>query len=92
MFYRVVANFDMSSWSELHVKEFLNLDEAMVEAAYQVNDFINSIPCSGALDQEDTDWESYHELFRFYGVSAAGEDFCTVTVAAANFEDEGKDE
>ncbi|WP_048882920.1 hypothetical protein [Bacillus sp. 445_BSPC] len=87
-FYRVTADFDMSANSDLEVKEFLNLDNALCEAAYQVNEFINRIPYSGALDEEDTDWEaSEHEIFRFYGVSISGEDFVTVRVSEVTFED-----
>ncbi|MFD4932162.1 hypothetical protein ACFWMS_25365 [Peribacillus butanolivorans] len=87
-FYRVTADFDMSAHGNLEVKEFLNLDNALIEAAYQVNDFINCIPYNGELDQEDTDWEaSEHEIFRFYGVSRTGEDIVTVRVTEGTFED-----
>jgi hypothetical protein len=87
-FYRVTADFDMSANGNLEVKEFLNLDNALREAAYQVNEFINCIPYSGELDEEDTDWEaSKHEIFKFYGVSISGEDFVTVRVSEETFED-----
>lgn len=89
-FYTVIAHFDMSTHSDLEVKQFLNLDNALVEAAYQVNEFLHTIPYNGKLDQDLSNWDRVeNDILNFYGVSHAGEDFATISVKESTFEDAG---
>jgi hypothetical protein len=86
-FYRMTAYFDLSSYNDVRVKEYLNLDNALADATYQVHDYLNLIN-DGALDPIESDWDSVGQPFRFYGVDKDGENFVTVEVEEVDFEDQ----
>lgn len=86
-FYTAIVNFDMSTYSEVKVKSFLNLENANKWAIEEKQEFLNQIPCNGALDEEQSDHE-YDDLFFFYGVSRDGENFVTIRVIKDTFVDE----
>lgn len=86
-FYTVTANFDMSNHSELEVESFLKLENANAFGQSMKEEFLNQIPCDGALDKESSDHE-FDELFYFYGVSEDGENFITIRVIETTFKDE----
>lgn len=88
-FYLVTANFDMAEYGHLEVETFLNPENAIKFAESMKQEFIDEIPWNGALDEEETVYESYEsdDLFYFYGVSENGENFVTIRVKAKKFAD-----
>lgn len=85
-FYTVTANFDMAQHGDLEVQSFLQLENANAFGQSMKEEFLNQIPCNGALDEEASDHE-HDEYFFFYGVSENGENFVTIRVTQTTFTD-----
>lgn len=87
LFFTVIASFDMSQNSELQVKNFIDLKNAVEFAEGQKAHFLKEIPDS-LLDEEWTEETSEDYHFYFYGVSSDGENNVTIKVFNGTFEDQ----
>lgn len=84
-FFTVTANFDMESYSELEVANFLHPENAISYAFMMKERFLNDIP-NGALDEKSS-FIDEDEIFRFVGTSEIGDNFVSINVERTNFKD-----
>lgn len=85
-FFTVTANFDMESYCELEVANFLHAENAISYAHMMKEKFLNDIP-NGTLNEGCSFQEDEDEIFHFVGMSEIGDNYVSINVENTNFKD-----
>jgi len=82
-FFTVTANFDMESYCEIEVANFLHAENAISYADMIKEKFLNEIP-NGELRFS---FQKEDEIFHFVGMSEIGDNYVSINVENTNFKD-----
>lgn len=86
-FYTVSAFFDMSTYSEVVTRSFIERVNANQFAKVQQEVFLKQIPENGALNEDESEEDHSDGLFYFYGISKEYNNFITIKVTEEVFYD-----